>query len=95
MAKGYGATEWRDDLKRVLKRSGVEGRDCVFLLADTQIVQEGFLEDINNILNAGEGLDGQSLPGLLPGTCCCGCVDRAFDVLWAWGGRGRGASAGA
>lgn len=54
IAKGYGAYEWRDDLKRVLKKAGVEGRDTVFLFSDTQIVQEGFLEDINNILNAGE-----------------------------------------
>jgi hypothetical protein len=54
VAKGYGAAEWRDDLKRVLKRAGLEGRDCVFLLADTQIIQEGFLEDVNNILNAGK-----------------------------------------
>lgn len=38
----------------MLKRAGLEGRDTVFLFNDTQIVQEGFLEDLNNILNAGE-----------------------------------------
>jgi hypothetical protein len=38
----------------VLKKAGLEGRDTVFLFSDTQIVQEGFLEDLNNILNAGE-----------------------------------------
>jgi hypothetical protein len=37
----------------VLKKAGLEGRDTVFLFSDTQIVQEGFLEDLNNILNAG------------------------------------------
>lgn len=42
------------DLKHVLKRTGLEGRDTVFLFSDTQIVQEGFLEDINALLNAGE-----------------------------------------
>lgn len=42
------------DLKRVLKKAGIEGRDLVFLFIDTQINHEGFLEDINNILNAGE-----------------------------------------
>ncbi len=31
----------------------MEGKDTVFLFTDTQIVQESFLEDINNILNAG------------------------------------------
>jgi hypothetical protein len=45
---------WLQDLKRVLKKAGLEGRDTVFLFSDTQIVQEGFLEDLNNILNAGE-----------------------------------------
>lgn len=42
------------DLKRVLKKAGLEGRDTVFLFSDTQIIQEGFLEDLNNILNAGQ-----------------------------------------
>jgi dynein heavy chain len=44
---------WLQDLKRVLKKAGLEGRDTVFLFSDTQIVQEGFLEDINSILNSG------------------------------------------
>ena len=54
VAKGYGKTEWRDDLRKVLMMAGCEGKDVVFLFADTQIVQENFLEDINNILNSGE-----------------------------------------
>jgi len=54
IVKGYGQTEWRADLKAVLKRAGKDAADTVFLLTDTQIVQESFLEDINNILNAGE-----------------------------------------
>ena len=54
VAKGYGKNEWRDDLRKVLMMAGCEGKDVVFLFADTQIVQENFLEDINNILNSGE-----------------------------------------
>jgi len=54
VAKGYGRTEWRDDLRKVLLMAGCEGKDVVFLFADTQIVQENFLEDVNNILNSGE-----------------------------------------
>jgi len=44
------------DLKRVLKKAGMEGQEIVFLFSDTQILHEGFLEDLNNILNAGEGV---------------------------------------
>lgn len=42
------------DLKCVLKKAGLEGRDIVFLFNDTQIIHEGLLEDLNNILNAGK-----------------------------------------
>jgi dynein heavy chain, axonemal len=38
----------------VLKKAGLDGKPTVFLFTDTQIVQESFLEDVNNILNAGE-----------------------------------------
>lgn len=34
--------------------AGIDGEPVVFLFSDTQIVQEGFLEDINNMLNSGE-----------------------------------------
>ena len=54
ISKGYGRAEWRDDLKRVLMRAGVEEKPTVFLFADTQIIFEGMLEDVNNILNSGD-----------------------------------------
>ena len=34
--------------------AGVEGKPVVFLLTDTQISKESFLEDVNNLLNSGE-----------------------------------------
>lgn len=52
--KGFGVSEWRDFLKGMLTRAGVEGRPSVFLLADTQVSDESFLEDVNNLLNTGE-----------------------------------------
>lgn len=54
IAKGYNVTNWRDDLKKVLKKAGAAGKPTIFLFNDTQIQQESFLEDINNILNSGE-----------------------------------------
>ena len=54
ISKSYGTAEWRDDLKRFARRAGGEGVPCVFLFSDSQIKQESFVEDINNLLNAGE-----------------------------------------
>lgn len=54
VSKSYGTTEWRDDLKKVLKQAGGAGQPTVFLFSDTQLKKESFLEDINNILNTGE-----------------------------------------
>lgn len=54
ISKTYGRAEWREDLKRVTRRVGAEGKRVVFLFSDTQIKDEAFLEDINNMLNAGE-----------------------------------------
>ncbi|KAJ3111652.1 Dynein heavy chain 6, axonemal [Phlyctochytrium bullatum] len=58
LTRTYGEVEWRDDLKKLYISSGLEGKNTVFLLSDTQIKTEAFLEDINNVLNSGE------VPGL-------------------------------
>jgi len=54
VGKGYGMNEWRDDLKRCLMKSGVEGKNQSFLFTDTQIIREAMLEDVNNVLNSGD-----------------------------------------
>lgn len=37
-----------------MRKAGGEGKPTVFLMADTQIKEEAFLEDIDNLLNTGE-----------------------------------------
>ncbi|XP_019944293.2 dynein axonemal heavy chain 12 [Paralichthys olivaceus] len=54
ISKNYGITDWRDDLKMLLKNAGVKGQKTVFLLTDAQIKNEAFLEDVDSVLNTGE-----------------------------------------
>ncbi|CAG9323486.1 unnamed protein product [Blepharisma stoltei] len=55
VTKDYKLSSFRDDLKKLfIAAGGVVPKPSVFLLTDTQIISESFLEDINNILNSGE-----------------------------------------
>ncbi|KAF3707583.1 Dynein heavy chain 3, axonemal Axonemal beta dynein heavy chain 3 [Channa argus] len=54
LTKNYSKSDWRDDLKRVMLKSGIEGKNLVFLFTDSQIKDEGMLEDINMLLNTGD-----------------------------------------
>ncbi|XP_014471742.1 PREDICTED: dynein heavy chain 12, axonemal [Dinoponera quadriceps] len=50
----YGLQEWREDVKWALKNSGGVGKDLVFLLAEEQIRDDAFLDDVDSLLNDGE-----------------------------------------
>ncbi|ESP01004.1 hypothetical protein LOTGIDRAFT_225521 [Lottia gigantea] len=54
ISKNYGKNEWREDIKNLLKTVGGVGKPTVFLITDTQIKEESFLEDIDSLLNTGE-----------------------------------------
>ncbi|XP_053785531.1 dynein axonemal heavy chain 1 isoform X3 [Desmodus rotundus] len=54
LSKNYGITEWREDVKKVLLKAGLHSLPITFLFSDTQIKNESFLEDINNVLNSGD-----------------------------------------
>ena len=54
-SKDYGLNEFREDLfNRMLYPSGVEGKKICFLFTDTHVLEESFLEEINNLINTGE-----------------------------------------
>ena len=54
ITKSYGMFDWREDIKKMMRDAGVMNKPTVFMMDDTQIVKEAFLEDINGILNTGE-----------------------------------------
>lgn len=54
ISKNYKRAEFREDLKRLYNQAGVSNKETSFIFVDTQVVEESFLEDINNILSSGE-----------------------------------------
>jgi dynein heavy chain len=41
-------------MKGLMKNAGIEGNGISFVMTDTQIVNESFIENLNNLLNTGE-----------------------------------------
>lgn len=54
LTKNYSMADWRDDLKSLMYKAGVEGKNLVFLFTDSQIKNEAMLEDVNMLLNTGD-----------------------------------------
>ena len=44
LAKNYGVTEWREDIKKCMLKAGLQNQPITFLFSDTQIKSESFLE---------------------------------------------------
>ena len=53
ITKSYNYSQFREDIKRIFMEIGVKNKFISFLFSDSQIKDEQFLEDINNILNLG------------------------------------------
>ena len=54
ISKNYGRADWREDLKKLLRVAGGQNKKISFLITDSQIKEESFLEDIDALLNSGE-----------------------------------------
>ena len=55
LSKNYKpTTNFKEDLREQMLEAGCDNKASTFLMTDTQIMNETFLEDINNILNTGE-----------------------------------------
>lgn len=53
LTRGYNEEAFREDLKILYGILGVENKPVVFLFTDAHVVDEGFLELINNMLTSG------------------------------------------
>ena len=54
LSKNFKPGDFRETLKEKMLAAGTAGTPTTFILNDTQIMHESFLEDVNNILNTGE-----------------------------------------
>ncbi|XP_072106568.1 dynein axonemal heavy chain 6-like, partial [Mobula birostris] len=54
----YNHSDFREDLKRVFKQTGVHGVNTVLLLTEFDLLKDSFLEDLNCLVNLGQ------VPGL-------------------------------
>ncbi|XP_028903273.1 dynein heavy chain 14, axonemal isoform X3 [Ornithorhynchus anatinus] len=53
VTRNYGHMDFREDIKNVFWKAGLEGKRTALLIVDSDIIQESFLEDLNCILNTG------------------------------------------
>jgi dynein heavy chain len=60
LTKNFGITQLKEFIKNLYDLAGHQDRNTTFLLTDSEISQEEFLEYINMILSTGE------IPNLIP-----------------------------
>ncbi|XP_041455872.1 dynein heavy chain 10, axonemal-like [Lytechinus variegatus] len=53
LSRGYDESNFREDLKILYNKLGIENKKVSFLFTDAHVAQEGFLELINNMLTSG------------------------------------------
>ena len=75
LTKNYAYADWREDIKKMHRLSGFDGKPTVFLFSDSQIKDEAFLEDINMLLNTGD------VPNLYPADEKAEIIERMAVVI--------------
>ncbi|NWH62016.1 DYH10 protein, partial [Geococcyx californianus] len=53
LSREYGENNFREDLKKLYQKLGIENKSIVFLFTDAHVAEESFLELINNMLTSG------------------------------------------
>ena len=53
LSRGYNEAAFREDLKSLYTKLGMENRKVAFLMTDGHVAEEGFLELLNNMLTSG------------------------------------------
>lgn len=54
ITKGYGANAFKKNMKELFEHIAVEKQPTTFIFSDNEIMDEGIIEDVNNILSLGE-----------------------------------------
>ena len=54
ITRTYSQNDFREDIKEMTMYAGINAKPTVFFFGDQHVVEESFLEDINNLLNAGD-----------------------------------------
>lgn len=52
--KGYNINNFLDFMKIQMKEAAINEQGIAFVMTDTQIIDEAFIENLNNLLNVGE-----------------------------------------
>lgn len=54
LTKGFNTDSFKECMKGLMKEAGIGGTGIAFVMTDTQIISESFIENLNNLLNTGE-----------------------------------------
>ena len=54
MDKEFGNNDWLEFIRDLLREIVMDDNGGTFLISDSQLINEKFLEDLNNLLNIGE-----------------------------------------